>query len=174
MSGGTRIPAPWLCWAAAGAVLVCVLAPAAVSASGASSRARTARATYETARQHAQVILDSRGTVPTQSSDGLAEAAIAAMSAAGLDRGALDSLTPDSAEATTGSASIRRASLSLRCTLPQLGKLLEVWPRFAPGWTITAVDLSPTEQRGREAAPGPQPLRALLTLEGVFAQGGGA
>ena len=167
----SRIPPPWVCWLLAAAAVAFALIPVAVSASGAAGRARAATARLDAVRLDARTILEARAVVPTGSSEGLAEAAIAAVAAAGMPASALDSLTPDSTGAGSGPAVERRATLSLRCTLPQCGKLMEVWPRFAPGWTITAADLSPIELRGREApAPGPQPLRVVLTIEGVFAE----
>lgn len=167
----TRLPPPRLCWSVAVAALTLVLVPAAISASGAASRARAATARLNAAQRDARVVLEARATVPSGSSDGLAAAAIAALAAAGMPASALDSLTPDSGSPGSGPAVLRRATLSLRCTLPQTGKLMEAWPRFAPGWTITAADLSPIESRGREAPPpGPLPLRVMLTLEGVFAE----
>ncbi len=167
----TRIPPPWLCWLLAAAAVAFALVPAAASATGSASRARAARARLDAAALDARTILEARAAVPAGSSEGLAEAALAAVTAAGMPSAALDSLTPDSAGTGSGPAVQRRATLSLRCTLPQAGKLMEVWPRFAPGWTITAADLSPIEQRGREApAPGQLPLRVVLTIEGVFAE----
>jgi hypothetical protein len=146
-----------------------VLVPAAVSASGAAGRARAATARLDAAQRDARAVLEARAEVPAGASDGLAEAAIAALAAAGMPASALDSLTPDSGSPGSGPAVLRRATLSLRCTLPQAGKLMEVWPRFAPAWTITAADLSPVEAR-EAPQPGPLPLRATLTLEGLFAQ----
>lgn len=175
----SRLPPPWLCWSVAVVAIILFLVPAAVSASGSAGRARAAAARLDAAQRDARAILAARAAVPAASSDGLAEAAIAALAAAGMPASALDSLTPDSGTPGsglhgTGPAVLRRATLSLRCTLPQAGKLMEVWPRFAPGWTIAAADLSPIEVRGREAAqPGPLPLRVMLTLEGMFAEGDG-
>ena len=167
----SRLPPPWLCWSMAVAASILILAPTAVSASGAAGRTRAATARLDAAQQDARVILAARAAVPAGSSEGLAEAAIAALAAAGVPASALDSLTPDSGTPGSGPAVLRRATLSLRCTLPQAGRLMEVWPRFAPGWTIAGADLSPIEVRGREAPqPGPLPLRVMLTLEGMFAE----
>ncbi len=167
----SRIPPPWICWSAAVAAVALALLPAAASASGAAKRARAAAARLDSVQRDAMTIAEARGALPSGSSEGLAEAAIAAVAAAGMPSSALDSLTPDSTGSGFGPAVQRRATLSLRCTLPQAGKLMEVWPRFAPGWTITAADLSPIEQRSRETPPpGPLPLRAVLTIEGVFAE----
>ena len=132
--------------------------------------------TLETTLRDARVIVQARAAIPAGSSDGLAEAVIAALNAAGLPASALESLTPDPGSDRrfgAGTVERRRATLTLRGTLPQAGRLMEVWPRLAPGWTITAADQSPLEQRGREVSTqtsGPLPLRIMLTLEGVFAE----
>ena len=173
----SRLPPPWLAWSVALVTVAAVLVPSALSASRSAGRARDAMGTLETTLRDARVIVQARAAIPAGSSDGLAEAVIAALSAAGLPASALESLTPDpGSDRSFGGASPverRRATLTLRGTLPQAGRLMEVWPRLAPGWTITAADLSPLEQRGREASTqtsGPLPLRVMLTLEGVFAE----
>lgn len=170
----SRLPPPWLAWSVALVTVAAVLVPSALSASRSAGRARAAVGTLETTLRDARVIVQARAAIPAQSSDGLAEAVIAALSAAGSPASALESLTPDPGSDRrfgAGTVERRRATLIVRCTLPQAGRLMEVWPRLAPGWTITAADLSPLDQRGREAPEaGPRPLRVMLTLEGVFAE----
>lgn len=169
----SRLPPPWIGWTVAVAVIALILAPAALSASRAAHRATVATARLEQARHHAGTIAAARAARPTGSGDGLAEDAIAAITAAGLPTTALDALTPDAGSAGSGPVARRRATMSLRCTLPQAGKLMELWPRLVPGWTITAADISPIQTREPDA-PGPLPLRVILTIEGVLAQEDGA
>lgn len=173
----SRLPAPWIAWTVALASIALALVPAALSAARAAERASVAAARLEQARAHVTAIGSTRAALPATTSQGLAEAAIAALAAAGLPAGSLESLTPDAGSISAGPVERRRATMSLRCTLPETGKLMDVWPRLVPGWTITAADLSPNHQAGREATahtPGPVPLRVILTLEGVFAREDGA
>lgn len=89
------------------------------------------------------------------------------MSASGLPRTALESLSPESERITPGasgpSVSRRSASLTLASvTLPDLGRFLDAWRQREPAWTVTSVDLKPARDT---SATGDLPLRVVLTLE---------
>lgn len=89
------------------------------------------------------------------------------MSASGLARTALESLSPESERVTPGASgppvSRRSATLTLASvTLPDLGRFLDVWRQRELTWTVTSVDLKPTRDT---AATGDLPLRVVLTLE---------
>ena len=67
-----------------------------------------------------------------------------------------------------------RASLVLSLlTLPQCGAFLEEFRRREPGWTVTAVELSP-DASGKVVPGADLPLRAQLTLESVMAPAPGS
>ena len=181
MNRRVPVPPPALSWLAAAFVLALVLVPAGVSAAGARGRAADALASLGDVQRDAAVILASDRSTATGSSAGLAEAVIAAMARAGLDRGALDALTPDAGRHVASglvsnepSAVRARATLAVRCTLPELGRLLEALPELALGWTPTAVEITPARAPAQPTASGPLPLRVVITLEGVFAEGTGA
>lgn len=123
-------------------------------------------------RVHAQV--DELRSLPATvvSSDQTSTQTLAArvadvMSASGLPRTALESLSPESERVTPASAgpsvSRRSATLTLTSvTLPDLGRFLDAWRQREPAWTITSIDLKPARDT---AATGDLPLRVVLTLE---------
>jgi len=116
------------------------------------------------------------------SEGGLAQEVSAVLAAAGLPASAMTSLSPDNGTALPGDSGLTqlRAGLTLNnITLPQLGRFLSEWRRRhpAPGrWTVTAIDLSPEAESGKAAAPGATardlPLRAVMNLESIVAEGG--
>jgi len=113
---------------------------------------------------------------------GLAQEVSAVLAAAGLPPSAMTSLSPDNGTALPGDVGLTqlRAGLTLNnITLPQLGRFLAEWRRrqHGPGsWTVTAIDLSPETESGKAAAPGTTardlPLRAVMNLESIVAEGG--
>lgn len=112
---------------------------------------------------------------------GLAREVSAVLAAAGLPASTLTSLSPDNGAPLPGDGGLTqlRAGLTLSAiTLPQLGRFLAEWRRRqagAGGWTVTAIDLVPETEKGpaADAAARDLPLRAVMNLESIVAEGGG-
>ena len=95
------------------------------------------------------------------------------VSKAGLPPSALQNLTPET-ESAHGTTGLRRqvAKLTLdSLTLPELGRFLQEWRSAEPVWTVSSLDITPAPARKRAAAAEPtdRPLRAVITIETVFA-----
>ncbi|MCL4743435.1 MAG: hypothetical protein KJZ54_14660 [Phycisphaerales bacterium] len=118
-------------------------------------------------------IVELRAALPTPHTGDespLARRVGAALAAAGLDAGTLADLSPEAHLPSAGLVR-RRATLTLTgVTLPEVGRFLAAWREAEPGWTVTAADLTP--ESSRTAPPGAdRPLRAVLTVEALFASG---
>lgn len=149
---------------------IAATAPAALAAR---AHARRELALAHDAARDARRIAELRAALPTHDAhDGapLARRVGAALAAAGLAAGTLADLSP---EAHLPSAGVvrRRATLTLTgVTLPEVGRFLAAWREAEPSWTVTAADLTP--EPSRTAPPGAdRPLRAVLTVEALFAAG---
>lgn len=107
--------------------------------------------------------------------DALAAKVASALTARGLPAGAMTGLNPQT-ESIGGKPGVpvllhHRASLVLSMlTLAQCGAFLEEFRRREPGWTVTAIELSP-DAAGKVVPGADLPLRAQLTLESVTAPG---
>lgn len=134
------------------------------------ARARVASETIHLQHVRAQIEQILSLPVPFEYRDPLSRRTLAArvadvMSASALPRGSLESLSPETARATPGAASLPRRSATLTLgsvTLPDLGRFLSTWREREPTWTIIALDLKP---RRDNTSTGDLPLRVVLTLE---------
>lgn len=109
--------------------------------------------------------------LPERSSTPLATKVSAAMERCGFQPGTLQSLSPESVT-DGGSGCIRqRATLTLAgLSLAQLGAFLGEWRDG--DYAVSSIDLTPLERPTSAASPGADgPLRAVLTLEGLFRKG---
>lgn len=162
-----------LLWAVA---FVGAAAPIAATAPG--FFAARAAARHDLSRAHdaardARRIVERRVALPTSDArdeSPLARRVGAALASAGLDAGTLADLSPEAHLPSAGLVR-RRGTLTLTgVTLPEVGRFLAAWREAEPAWTVTAADLTP--ESSRAAPPGAdRPLRAVLTVEALFAAG---
>ncbi len=136
--------------------------------------------------RHATTITELGKSLPAWASGprpagSLAPEVSATLAGTGLPPSVMNSLSadPDSSagQGSSGTGAIqartRRGTLVLTSlTLPQLGAFCAAWRERQPGWTISALDVSP--EGGNLAAKtsvastgGDLPLRAVLTLESI-------
>ncbi|MCW5775668.1 MAG: hypothetical protein KIS87_04380 [Phycisphaeraceae bacterium] len=149
-------------------------APLAVTAPAwldARARARRELAFVPEAARDARLIAELRLALPPHAEHDaapLARRVGVALAAAGLPAAALSDLSPESNLRSAGVVG-RRATLTLTgVTLPELGRFLAAWRDAEPAWTVTAADLTPESSRTTPPG-GDRPLRAVLTLETLFA-----
>lgn len=130
-------------------------------------RKQLAQAALVTVRQQAEEVVrwraSAQDTAPPPR-DGLAGTISQELSRAGLNTSAMQSLSPEAQTSDHGLIRQHATLTLVGLTLPQLGKFLGTWRTNQP-WVVSGIDLSPTGS----ASPGADlPLRAVLTLDGVF------
>ncbi len=152
------------------ATILVITGRAALAAHSNASHARIELATVtEQARELVRLRMQTReDVVPQKPAGGLAGRISAALARAGLIPSMMQSLSPE-AESPAGRFIKQRATLTLSgLSLPQLGSFLDAWRGSEPDWTISGIDLSPIMHSKQEASGTDLPLRAVLTLEGLF------
>lgn len=148
------------------------------------TRAATARLRSQNADRDLRAIGDQAGELallrssrtdfperPTSGEGGLASKVSAAMARAGLPASILQSLSPEAQSAAQGEARVsrRRATLTLAgLSLSQVGKFLDAWRTAEPAWIISGIDLAPMISKEAPSIGTDLPLRAVITIEGVF------
>ncbi len=103
----------------------------------------------------------------------LASSVSAAMTRAGLAGHVLQSLSPEAKSQAAGALgsglSRQRVTFTLaNLSLPQVGKFLDAWRSAESDWVVSAIDLTPLTSRDTPPIGTDLPLRAVITIEGVF------
>ncbi|MBX3378330.1 MAG: hypothetical protein KF678_15145 [Phycisphaeraceae bacterium] len=146
-------------------------------ASRAHAASKQARAELRTISQQAAELTslrESRTDFPERPAgdSALASRISAAMARAGLVSNILQSLSPEARSPSAGDSRLtrQRATLTLaNLSLPQVGKFLDAWRTAEPDWIVSAIDLIPmTSTRDTPSIGTDLPLRAVITIEGVF------
>jgi len=108
--------------------------------------------------------------LPAPPSTGLASQISKALAHCGIPASTLQSLSPESQSASGTGCIRKRATLNLTgLTLPQVGAFLAAWR--GADYTVSSIELSPLERTPQASAASPGadlPLRAVITLEGLF------
>lgn len=103
-------------------------------------------------------------------SGGLASRLAQTVAACGLPQSALHNVTPElESPLTSRGRPLHRATARLTLepvTLPELGRFLHQWRTVEPTWTVSSVDLAPSN---RPAGEQQKALRAAIVIETVFA-----
>ncbi len=161
--------------AAAVSLVLCMMAGHRYWA--ARSDADTSLRQLQRVSDNAREIASLRSAAPPESRrlrppPGLATRVADVVSKAGLPQSSLQSLSPETETQVWAAIGLRRqvAKMTLDgLTLPQLGRFLQEWRTAEPVWTVSTIDISPAPAHGRGTQPGDRPLRAVLSIETVFA-----
>jgi hypothetical protein len=149
-------------------------------AATARAAARDARHSLHTASEQATELArlrQGRPEFPERPAGGLASKVAGAMARAGLVTASLQSLSPEAQAAISGQTKLtrQRATLTLsNVSLPQVGTFFNAWRSAEPDWIISGIDLTPITSKDAPSIGSDLPLRAVITIEGVFKDPAGA
>lgn len=147
----------------------------AARAHSAASAARQDLTTITTQAEELVRLRAAKLDFPDRPEGGLAGKVSAAMTRAGLPNTALQSLSPEAQSAISSNSvtplTRQRATLTLHnLSLPQIGRFLDAWRTTEPDWTVSSIDLTPITSKDAAALGTDLPLRAVITIEGLFKQ----
>jgi len=165
----------WI-WVATIVTAVCLIGVAGSHALRARAESVEHRSELRTVAAHASELVQLRSLCtdfPARPDGGLASKVASALSRAALVNSVLQGLSPEAQTILNGDNGIRlnrqRATLTLaNLSLPQVGKFLDAWRTAEPDWIISGIDLSPVNAQGGSSVGTDLPLRAVITIEGLF------
>ncbi|MFM9995671.1 MAG: hypothetical protein ACKVU4_07710 [Phycisphaerales bacterium] len=170
-------------WTVAIGMSLAALAWFGRGASLARANAHAARATLNSTTEVSREVMRLRATVPGESAapvppSELPTHVIETLARCGLPAGAMASFNaPTASRETRGGPLRHRATLVLgSITLPQLGRFLGAWREARPDWFVSAIDLTPRNDRSAKerSRGGDLPLQAVLSLEVAALDPGGS